>query len=142
MKFAIGATVGAALLVSNAAHAATPEGLWMSADRDTKVRIVDCGGKLCATVVWLDEPNDPKTGRPKTDKHNPDPVKRNRPLVGLQVVSGMVPNGANGWSGQIYNADDGRTYKAYLTIEGANTVKVEGCVLTVLCKDHTWTRSY
>src|SRR4029077_14878602 len=47
-----------------------------------------CGGtKLCATLVWLDHPIDPATGRPKTDRLNPDPAKRSRPLIGLQVVN-------------------------------------------------------
>lgn len=141
MKFAIAAAAGAVLMLSSAALAATPEGTWLSQDRDTKVRIVNCGGRLCATVVWLGEPNDPATGQPKTDKRNPDPTKRTRPLLGLQVVNGMEPKGDNAWAGNIYNADDGRTYKATLTVQDAGTAKVEGCVLKVLCKVHTWTRS-
>ena len=43
--------------------------------------------------------------------------------------------------GQIYNADDGRTYKAHLKVENESTAKVEGCVLSVLCKGHTWIRA-
>ena len=141
MKFVMAAAFGATLILSQAAQAATPEGTWLSEDRGTKVQIVNCGGKLCATVVWLDEPNDPETGKPKTDTLNPDPKKRNRPLIGLQVVNGMAPSGPNTWSGQIYNADDGHTYKAHLKLNGSDNAKVEGCVLMVLCKGHTWTRS-
>lgn len=141
MKFVVAAALGVALMLSPGAHAQTPEGTWLSEDGRTKVQIVNCGGKLCATVAWLGEPNDPATGQPKTDKHNPDPQKRSRPLIGLQVVNGMTPNGENVWSGRIYNADDGRTYKASLTLNGGSTAKVQGCVLAVLCKSHTWTRS-
>lgn len=141
MKLVMAAAFGAAMMLSHAVVAGTPEGLWLSEDRDTKVQIVNCGGKLCAKVVWLGEPNDPETGKPKTDIHNPDPAKRSRPLIGLTVVHGMAPSGPNKWSGQIYNADDGRTYKAHLTLDGDTTAKVEGCVLMVLCKGHTWTRS-
>lgn len=129
------------VLMASAAWAGAPQGVWLSEDGGTKVRIADCGGKLCGTVIWLDEPNDAKTGKPKTDKLNPDPAKRGRPLLGLQVVQGLTPNGNGQWSGLIYNADDGRTYKASLRVPDERTAKVQGCVLAVLCKQHTWTRT-
>jgi len=91
-------------------------------------------------VVWLEETNDPKTGKPKTDMLNPDPAKRTRPLLGLQVVHGLSPNGPNKWSGQIYNADDGKTYNAHMMPDG-NTAKIQGCVLGILCKTQSWKRA-
>ncbi len=94
-----------------------------------------------ARVVWLHEPIDRRTGKPKTDKRNPDPAKRARPLIGLQVVNGLAPSGPNKWSGLIYNADDGRTYRASFKVQSESTAKVEGCVLMVLCKAKTWTRA-
>jgi uncharacterized protein (DUF2147 family) len=127
--------------LSSAAAAGTPEGTWLSEDGDTKVQLSNCGGKLCGTLVWLEEPIDAMTGKPKTDKRNPDPAKRNRPLIGLQVVRGLAPNGPNSWSGLIYNADDGHTYQASMQVQGDRTVKVKGCVLGILCKGHTWTRT-
>jgi uncharacterized protein (DUF2147 family) len=129
------------ILLSSAALAGAPEGTWLSHDGGTKIRLSDCGGKLCGTVVWLNEPIDRATGKPKTDKHNPDPAKRARPLIGLQVAHGLAPSGPNKWSGRIYNADDGHTYQASLKVESESTAKVEGCVLMVLCKGHTWTRA-
>lgn len=128
-------------LLATAALAVTAEGTWMSADGGTKVRISDCGGKLCGKVVWLNIPNDPATGKPKTDKHNPDEAKRTRPLLGLSVVHGLVPNGDGKWSGQIYNADDGKTYAAHVTVVSNEAMKVEGCVLGILCKGQTWKRA-
>ena len=140
MKLILSAAFGL-VCMSNAAMAASAEGIWLSEDRDTKVQIVDCGGKLCGKVIWVDELIDPDTGKPKTDFHNPDPVKRKRPLIGLQVVNGLVPDGPDKWSGSIYNADDGRTYQASMKVQSANTAKVQGCVLRVLCKSHIWTRA-
>ena len=78
-------------------------------------------------------------GRPKTDSRNPDPGKRNRPLVGVQFITGMQPQGANKWSGRLYNVEDGNTYDASLSLEGANTLKLQGCVL-FMCKTRTMTR--
>jgi uncharacterized protein (DUF2147 family) len=140
MKRVTAASIGLALL-SSAALAGAPEGTWLSQDGGTKVRLSDCGGKLCGTVVSLNEPIDRSAGKPKTDKHNPDQAKRARPLIGLQVANGLAPSGPDKWSGLIYNADDGRTYRASFKVQSESTAKVEGCVLMVLCKAHTWTRA-
>ena len=83
MKLFIAAACGLVML-SGAALAGNAEGTWLSQNGDTKVKLSDCGSKLCGTVVWLSEPVDRATGRPKTDKHNPDPAKRARPLIGLK----------------------------------------------------------
>ena len=141
MKFGDTAVIGLACCLSSVALAEPPVGTWLSQDGGTKVHIAACGGKLCGTVVWLEKPTDPQTGKPKTDRHNPDPGKRSRPLLGLQVVHGLAPNGSDKWSGLIYNADDGHTYQASLKVQGVNSAHVEGCVLTVLCKGQTWTRA-
>ncbi len=141
MKFVSAAAIGLVLL-SSAALAGAPQGIWLSADGGTKVNIANCGGKLCGTVVWLVEPTDSATGKPKTDKRNPDPAKRARPLLGLQVVQGLTPSGPDRWSGLIYNADDGNTYQAHMTVPEIDTAKVQGCVLGLLCKTQNWKRAH
>jgi uncharacterized protein (DUF2147 family) len=143
MKFVTAAAVGLIALADlTPALAADPAGTWLSHNGATKVRISDCGRKLCGTVVWLDKPLDPATGQPKTDKRNPDPDKRARPLIGLTVVRGLTQSGPNEWSGAIYNADDGHVYQAHLVMQGESSARVEGCVLGVLCKGHGWTRAH
>ena len=147
-KFAAAAILSLSLIAptplwAQAAHASTQAqalGTWLSADGGTKVRISDCGGKLCGKVVWLSDPlgND---GKPKTDKHNEDEAKRTRPLLGVPVVQGMAPNGDNKWSGKIYNADDGKTYDAHVSVISADAMNVQGCVLGFLCKSQKWTRA-
>lgn len=130
----------AAVLTSSVAVAGA-EGTWVSEDGGLKVELTDCGSKLCGHVVWLGEPIDRRTGKPKTDLQNPDPAKRDRPLIGLEVVT-MTPTGADRWSGTIYNADDGHMYRANLRIKDARTAVLEGCMLMVLCRGHTWTRTH
>ncbi len=141
MKKLIYAAAFGLSMLSGAAMAANPEGIWLSGDGGTKVHISNCGGKLCGKVVWLQEPIDKKTGKPKTDELNPDPAKQSRPMIGLQVVHGLSPNGPNKWSGQIYNADDGKTYSANMEVKDESTAHVEGCVLGILCKGQTWKRA-
>jgi len=128
--------------VATPALAADAFGTWYTQDRESQVKIVNCGGALCGTLVWLKEPNDPATGRPKTDKNNADASKQSRPLLGVPIVLGMKPSGTpNQWSGQVYNASDGKTYSGSFTLTSPNTADLKGCVLSVLCKSQTWTRA-
>jgi uncharacterized protein (DUF2147 family) len=132
MKFLRTATIAAALLgVSlSTGLAADPLGTWRTEESKATVRIAACGPALCGTIILLKEANDPDTGKPKTDKNNADAGLRNRPMIGVQIVLGMKPSGtANKWSGQVYNAEDGKTYSGSLTLQDANTIKLEGCVL-------------
>jgi uncharacterized protein (DUF2147 family) len=145
MNFARTVVTTAALLGAsiNIGFAADATGTWLTEDGKAKVRVAACGPALCGTIISLKESNDPDTGRPQTDKHNADASLRTRPMIGVQVVIGMKPSGtANKWTGQVYNAEDGKTYSGSLTLQDANTIKLEGCILGgLVCKSATWTRS-
>jgi uncharacterized protein (DUF2147 family) len=123
------------------AFAADPVGTWYTADNDSQVRITNCGGALCGTLTWLKTPIDPATGKPKLDKNNADASKQSRPLLGVPIVLGMKPSGPNIWSGDVYNASDGKTYSGSFTMTGDNTADLKGCVMSFLCKTQTWTRA-
>lgn len=130
----------AALLGATAAHAESADGIWLTQAGDARVRIGKCGGGICGNIVWLREPHDTATGQPATDSKNPNPALARRPMIGLPLFSGMQPSGPNKWSGQIYNADDGSTYASSVTVTGADSLRVEGCV-GALCGGETWTRA-
>jgi len=136
----ISAAALATLSSSRTAAAADAFGTWLTGDKEGQVRIVNCGGALCGNLVWLKQPNDPATGRPKTDKHNADASKQSRPLLGVPVVLAMKPSGPGQWSGEVYNAEDGKTYSGSFTLTGSDTADLKGCVLSILCKSQTWTR--
>ena len=130
-----------ALTGSGSAFAAEPTGTWLTQTGTSRIRVADCGGALCGTIVWLKEPNDPDTGKPKTDKNNSDAAKRSRPLLGVQIVLGMKPAGAGKWTGQVYNAEDGKTYSGNLTYSGGDSLQLQGCALGgLVCKSQTWTK--
>jgi uncharacterized protein (DUF2147 family) len=143
MIFRCSALIAAAMFTAMPTFAADPTGTWHTDGGTATVRIASCGPELCGTIVALKEPNDPATGRPKTDKNNPDASKRNRPVVGIMIVLGMKPSGTpDKWNGQVYNAEDGKTYTGSITMQGPRTLKLEGCVLGGLfCKGQTWTRA-
>lgn len=122
-------------LIATAALA-DPVGTWTTSK--AKVRISDCGSGLCATILSLKQPND-EDGKPKVDRNNPDKAKQDRPIVGISVLTNMKPDGAR-WLGQIYNPEDGRTYKAYMTEDGGQ-LTVQGCALGgLVCKTQVWKR--
>jgi uncharacterized protein (DUF2147 family) len=136
------AMAAAALLAASPAPAlaADPTGNWITEEGKATVRVTDCGGALCGTIVSLREPNDPQTGRPKVDKLNADASKRSRPIIGTQILISVKPDGANKWTGQVYNPEDGKTYPASVTLQNAKTLKVQGCALGgIICKTNTWT---
>jgi uncharacterized protein (DUF2147 family) len=127
---------------ADAALAANPLGTWFTEDKESQIRITSCGDALCGALVWLKQPNDPKTGRPKTDSENADANKRNRPLIGAEIVLGMKPSGTpDQWKGQVYNAKDGNTYTGYFTITGPDSAELKGCALGFICKSQIWTRA-
>ncbi len=72
-----------AFILAEASALADPLGLWRDSD-GTTIRVQRCGGALCGTIVSMTPPNDPETGQPWTDKHNPEQTKRGDPLIGRQ----------------------------------------------------------
>ncbi|SFJ56109.1 DUF2147 domain-containing protein [Bradyrhizobium sp. Gha] len=141
-RFAALTALLAALSSAPATHAqsAGASGTWLTQAGDARVKISKCGGGLCGVIIWLKEPYDTATGQPATDSKNPNPTLAKRSMIGLPLFSGMQPAGSNKWSGQIYNADDGSTYASSITVTGAETLRVEGCV-GALCGGETWTRA-
>ena len=127
------AAAAALLWLGARAFALDPTGDWLVADQDAKIRIQPCGNALCGVLVWAKYP--------ARDVHNPDPSLRNRPLIGVPILTGLKPSGQNSWEGQAYNADDGRTYDVTVTLKGPDTLRVEGCLLGgLICLGENWTR--
>ena len=47
-------------------------GTWLTQDGSSKIRFETCGAALCGRLVWLREPNDQQTGKPRIDQNNPE----------------------------------------------------------------------
>ena len=140
-RYLLAAAALSMLAGSQGALAADPTGVWLTQTGTSRIRVADCGGALCGTIVWLQEPNDPETKKPKVDKNNSDAARRSRPLMGVQIMLGMKPAGDGKWTGQVYNAEDGKTYSGNLTFSGGNSLQLQGCALGgLVCKSQTWTK--
>ena len=120
---------------------ADPSGTWLTGDGRAKIRIDRCGpggAEACGRVVWLKVPTAP-SGGPRTDLNNPDPAKRARPVMGLQIIDRLKPD-ASGYTGEIYNPEEGKWFSVGLKRESESELAVSGCLLKVLCGSQTWTR--
>lgn len=120
------------------AFAADVTGSWATPTKNGIVEINKCGNSVCGRLVSSDGI---KADPALKDVNNSNASLRSRPLKGLQILQGFSGGPAEWTGGEIYNADDGKTYSATLTLDGDNTLKVRGCVIVPFCKTQTWTRS-
>ncbi len=132
-------------------HAQSPDailGTWWNQEKEAQIEIYQCDGKYCGKIVFLKEPNypakDPKgmAGKPKVDRENPDPAKKERPILGINMVGGFTHSGGNVWeNGFIYDPRDGKSYKCKLTLESPDNLKVRGFLgISLIGKTNNWTR--
>ncbi len=130
--------VGGAALASGG----TFLGPWATVGNSSVVEIKACDrdpSLFCGKIVWLWEETE-ADGTPVLDVKNPDPQMRQEPLMGRQILSKMVPNGAQTEAnGQIYNPEDGRTYRSTLKLIDQDTLHVDGCVMFI-CRTQVWRR--
>jgi uncharacterized protein (DUF2147 family) len=119
LLFAIMAPLGVRV-----AAGASPVGV--RKNEDAKIEIFKDGEKLDGKIAALNEKYT-EDGQTKTDIHNPDPAKREHPLIGLVVMRGISSDGPSKWDGgTAYDPMTGNTYSVSLEYDGGNTLKVRG----------------
>ena len=86
-------------------------------DIDYFYQIYKNGNQYQGKIVWLSEPIDPVTKKPKTDTKHPNPEQHNRPLLGLINLWGFQFNEKEGnWAGgHIYDPKNGKEYKCNIS---------------------------
>lgn len=120
------------------------EKIWYNQEKTSKIQIyLAKDGKYYGKVAWLKEPNDPATGKPRTDKENPDEAKRNTPIQGILILTGFSidkedPN--TYIDGKVYDPKNGKTYCGKITYKGAS-LDLRGyiCSASFLGRTSTWT---
>ena len=108
-------------------------GVWLNPENQSLVEFYRCGDGLCAKIVKTVDGQD-------VDHMNPNPAKRNQPIIGLVVMGNAKKDGTKNWSGSLYNRYDGKTYSGTITVKSRNEVDLSGCVAAVICKTTTFTR--
>jgi len=123
-----------AALLAHAGHAGAPQdaivGTWLTEDGSSKVDIAaskraDGATVYSGRVSWLKDPT--RDGKPLRDAKNDDAALRDRPILGLEIVSGFKA-AAGGWvGGSLYSPRNGRGYPAELSLtpDGRLEVRVK-----------------
>ena len=95
----------------------SPLGVWLTEEKEGKVRIEACGPNLCGYSV------------DKKSNQN-----------GEQVLINMKP-GKDKWSGRIFDPNSGSTYDSTIALKGSDSLRVQGCAFGgMFCGGQTWTR--
>lgn len=96
----------------------SPIGVWLTQEKEGKVRIEPCGTNLCGYSV------DAKSSE-----------------KGEQVLIDMKPGKNMKWSGRIFDPKTGSTYDSSIALRGADTLRVQGCAFGgMFCGGQTWHR--
>lgn len=117
-------------------------GVWKTGEGNAMVRIYKNGEKYQGKVVWLKEPNDPETGKPKQDKNHPDEANRTSPVLGMINIWGFSYKDKNLWDdGNIYDPKNGSTYSCTIKMINPNTLEVRGYIgVSIIGRTDNWTR--
>jgi uncharacterized protein (DUF2147 family) len=117
-------------------------GTWLTGEGNGMVEIYKNGDKYQGKIVWLKEPLDPKTGKPKTDINHPDKSVHDRPVLGLVNLWGFVFAGQDKWEkGHIYDPKNGKEYKCVITLKDKDTLDVRGYIgITLIGRTDIWKR--
>ncbi|MEM9370536.1 MAG: DUF2147 domain-containing protein [Pseudomonadota bacterium] len=140
----IGLAAGLCLSLIVTSTAAEPDpafGRWVVDSGKAVIELYSCGDQACGRLVWLKNPYD-DAGELKRDVLNPDPETRDRPLCGLELVTGLRREANGAWeSGSIYSTRDGQTYGLDIKLLSADELSVRGYLgVSLLGKTQTWNR--
>ncbi|MGY3452687.1 DUF2147 domain-containing protein [Bradyrhizobium sp. USDA 4353] len=99
----------------------SPVGIWLTEEKEGKIRIEPCGTNLCGYAV-----------NTKTNQN------------GEQILINMRPSDKaqdKKWSGRIYDPNSGSTYDSTIDLKGPDSLRVQGCAFGgMFCGGQTWTR--
>ncbi len=118
-------------------------GTWLTGSGQAKIEIYKNGANYQGKIIWISEPIDPATNKPKTDTKHPDSKLHSRPLVGLVNLWGFSYNEKdNKWeNGHIYDPKSGKEYKCTINAKDKNTLNVRGYIgFSVIGRTDVWTR--
>ncbi len=126
-----------------AAQSSTPVGLWQtvneSGQREALVRITEVDGELRGHVVAIFSPPAP-SANPLCEEC-PGELK-NKPVVGLQILSGMRWDGERYSGGRILDPDNGKVYRCTLRLaDQGRGLEVRGFIgISLFGRTQTWLR--
>jgi uncharacterized protein (DUF2147 family) len=129
------------MLVSTLHFSQSVVGKWKTIDDETGkaisvVEIYEKGGKIYGKVHDIIDPKD----RNKICS-NCTGEDKDKPIMGLTVIKGLVKDGAEYNSGKILDPKYGRLYKCFITLESKDKLKVRGYIgISLFGRTQYWHR--
>jgi len=127
------------------AAAGSLEGRWLTQEGRAIVEIAPCKSSPahCGVIVWVKDPINPDTGKPRRDIHNPNASLQHRPIIGLQSLWSIVPNADGVWNAVSYDPRNGEEHDITMTpTANLSRLVLTGCGLGgLICLSQTWTRA-
>lgn len=122
-------------------NASDIEGTWIPKSGKAHVRIYKTGDHFYGAIIWLKEPLDSITGKPKVDKKNPEVSRRNTPIMGYLLLKNFVFDGEIWKGGTIYDPEEGKTYSCKISMPDKNTLDVRGYIgISLIGRTEVWRR--
>ncbi len=116
-------------------------GYWITAQKATIVEFYKNGDKYNGKAVWSRQKD--KSGKPLRDVNNPDRTKRNNPIVGTNLISGLTYNPKTDTyeGGKVYQPQTGKSFNCKVKLDkNKNTMQITGGA-GFISKTLTWTRT-
>lgn len=116
-------------------------GIWLNEDQDAHIQVYKEGDRYFGKIIWLKNPIDEETGKPKLDDENPDEALQDRPILGLLLLQDFEFDKDEWDDGTIYDPKNGNTYKCYMKLISMDKLKIRGYIgITLLGRTTYWTR--
>lgn len=97
-----------------------PRGQWVTASGNLEVEVAPCGAALCGTVTKV------LANRSMSRDGAPMEAVDSRPALGMTLLKDFVPVQADEgnappsqWTGEIYNRENGKTYRCQMSLHTA-----------------------
>ncbi|RZL04383.1 MAG: DUF2147 domain-containing protein [Rubrivivax sp.] len=115
-----------------------PRGRWVTASGNLEVEIAPCGPAWCGTATKVLANRSMSPG--SDDAMKPvDP----RPALGMKILIDFLPDAddAGHWHGQIYNRENGKTYRCQMSLGAAGELVLRPYVgLPLFGRTQVWQR--
>ncbi|HAD80333.1 DUF2147 domain-containing protein [Empedobacter falsenii] len=132
---------GLFFMLTSLMYAQSPIGTWKTIDDETKqaksyVEIFEKDGKLYGKVTKI-------LTKGKEDAKCTDcsGALKNKPILGMQILSGLKKDGKEWNGGKIIDPNSGKEYKAKMSLNGNDKLDVRGFIgISLVGRTQTWQR--
>ena len=132
---------GLFFMLTSLMYAQSPIGTWKTIDDETKqaksyVEIFEKDGKLYGKVTKI-----LTKGKENAKCTDCSGALKNKPILGMQILSGLKKDGKEWNGGKIIDPNSGKEYKAKMSLNGNDKLDVRGFIgISLVGRTQTWQR--